>query len=80
MSLGPCLGPWPAYLDGLLGDPESAAALSAEAQLRAMIRVEGALAAAQADLGLIPAEAAEAIAALAEAEPPAAAHLAEATL
>ncbi len=57
------------YLDGLLGDPETEAALSAEAQLRAMLRVEAALAAVQAELGIVPASAAQAIADVA-AQPP----------
>ncbi|MEQ8968371.1 MAG: 3-carboxy-cis,cis-muconate cycloisomerase [Azospirillaceae bacterium] len=73
-------GPYPAYLDGLLGDAAVAAALSAEARLKAMIRVEAALAAAQADLGLIPEAAADAIAGLADAPPPDPAVLADAAL
>lgn len=59
----------PSYLDDLLGDPEVQAALSAEAQLRAMLRVEAELAAVQAELGLVPARAAEAIAKLCAGDP-----------
>ena len=58
-------GSYPAYLGALLGDPEVAEALSAQAQLKAMIEVEAALAAVQAELGLIPTQAAAAISALA---------------
>lgn len=72
-------GRYPAYLGGLLGDPEIAETLSAEAQLRAMIRVEAALAAAQAELGVIPAEAAEVIAALTDKAAVRAEDLQEAT-
>jgi 3-carboxy-cis,cis-muconate cycloisomerase len=42
---------------GLLGDPEMAALLSAEAEIAAMIQAEGALATVQARLGIIPAQA-----------------------
>ncbi|WP_018633645.1 lyase family protein [Neomegalonema perideroedes] len=38
----------------LFGDAETAAFFSAEAEIRAMLRVEGALAKAQGDLGMIP--------------------------
>lgn len=46
----------------LFGDEETAAFFSAEAEIRAMLKVEGALAAAQGALGLIPAASAAAIA------------------
>jgi len=46
----------------LFGDPETEALFSAGAELDAMIRVEAALAVAQADLGVIPNEAGPAIA------------------
>ncbi|MEM9269468.1 MAG: lyase family protein, partial [Pseudomonadota bacterium] len=46
---------------GLLRDPPLARLLSDSAELRAMMLVEGALATAQAQLGVIPTEAAEAI-------------------
>jgi 3-carboxy-cis,cis-muconate cycloisomerase len=62
-------GSGPAYLAGLFGDREVAAALDGPAQLAAMLRAEAALAAAQAELGLIPATAAEAVAALRPPEP-----------
>jgi 3-carboxy-cis,cis-muconate cycloisomerase len=42
---------------GLLGDPEIAALLSAEAEIAAMIQAESALATVQARLGIIPAQA-----------------------
>ncbi|MGP1255894.1 MAG: 3-carboxy-cis,cis-muconate cycloisomerase [Kiloniellales bacterium] len=58
-----------AYLGDLFGDPETEAALSAEAQLRAMLQVEAALAAVQAELGIIPEPAAAAIAELARRDP-----------
>ncbi len=48
-------------LGGLLGDPDIAEALSFEAELEAMLRFEAALARAEADAGLIPAAAADAI-------------------
>lgn len=50
----------------LLGDAETAAAFSDAAEVVAMLRVEGALARVQGDLGLIPAEAAAFIAGSAE--------------
>lgn len=50
-------------LGGLLGDAEIAEALAFEAELEAMLRFEAALANAEARAGLIPAAAAEAIAA-----------------
>lgn len=52
---------------GLFGDPETAALLSPEAEIAAMIRVEAALAQVQAQVGLIPAEAGPAIAAACDA-------------
>lgn len=58
-----------AYLGDLFGDPETEAALSAEAQLRAMLQVEAALATVQAELGVIPKPAAAAIAELAARDP-----------
>jgi 3-carboxy-cis,cis-muconate cycloisomerase len=51
-------------LSGLLGDSQVAANFSVEADLRAMLDFESALAKAQAALGLIPAEAASRIAAI----------------
>jgi len=51
------------FLSGLLGDEEIAHHLSADADIKAMLRFEAALARAQAVLGLIPAGAAEQIAA-----------------
>jgi 3-carboxy-cis,cis-muconate cycloisomerase len=53
-------------LSGLLGDEEVAAQFSAAAELQAMLAFEVALARAEAEEGLIPAVAAEAIASLAE--------------
>lgn len=50
------------FFDRLLGDSEVAALLSTEADIAAMLRVEAALAEAEAKSGLIPPEAAEAIA------------------
>ncbi|WP_119166091.1 3-carboxy-cis,cis-muconate cycloisomerase [Algihabitans albus] len=70
---------FPAYLDGLLGDPETETALSAESQIRAMLRVEAELAAVQAELRLIPFEAAEVIAGLCARHPIAPEALQEAT-
>lgn len=58
-----------AYLGDLFGDPETEVALSAEAQLRAMLQVEAALATVQAELGVIPKPAAAAIAELAARDP-----------
>ena len=49
-------------LSGLLGDEEIAAHLSAEAELREMLRIELALAQAEAEEGVIPRQAAQAIA------------------
>lgn len=46
---------------GLLSDKECGSCLSDQAQVKAMLRVEGELAMAQADTGLIPLEAANAI-------------------
>lgn len=55
------------WSDGLLesgfGSPAAARLLSWDARIRAMLRVESALAAAQAQVGLIPADAAAAVAA-----------------
>lgn len=48
-------------LSALLGDPKAAAVFSAEAELRAMLDFESALAMAEAAEGVIPGEAAEAI-------------------
>ncbi len=53
--------PW---LAALLGDDEVARHFSAEAELRTMLEFEVALAMAEAELGIIPAEAAQAIAAV----------------
>jgi 3-carboxy-cis,cis-muconate cycloisomerase len=50
------------FLSGLLGDEEMAKLLGVEAELAAMLRFEAALADADAELGIIPAAAAEAIA------------------
>lgn len=55
MSLSPFDHP---FLAGLFGDDEIAGYLSAEADIRAILSFESALARAQAGLGLIPAEAA----------------------
>jgi 3-carboxy-cis,cis-muconate cycloisomerase len=52
----------PPWLAGLLGDAEVAALLGPEAELAAMLRFEAALAAAEARHGVIPDEAAAAIA------------------
>jgi 3-carboxy-cis,cis-muconate cycloisomerase len=49
------------FLSGLLGDPEIAAYFSAEADIRAMLSFEAALAQAEANHGLIPAEPARTI-------------------
>ena len=55
--------PFDSLLAGaLLGDPEIARLFSADAEIAGMIRAEAALARAQARLGLIPAEAGEALA------------------
>jgi len=58
MSVSPFDDP---MLSGLLGDAEMADLLSADAQLRAMLRFEAALAEAEAEAGVIPAAAAQAI-------------------
>ena len=58
MSLTPFEHP---FLSGLFGDAEIAALLSTEAEIAAMLRFEAELAAAQAAVGVIPAEAAGAI-------------------
>lgn len=50
------------HLSGLLGDADTATAFSAEAEIEAMLRFEGALARAQSTEGVIPKEAGEAIA------------------
>lgn len=57
------------YLSSLLGDEEVAAWFSADADLSAMLAFERALAAVEAEAGIIPAEAGDAIAA-ALVEPP----------
>jgi 3-carboxy-cis,cis-muconate cycloisomerase len=64
-GLNPGMNPGsnPLYAD-LFGDGETAALFDAGAEIAALLRVEGALALAQADLGLIPASAAAAIAGL----------------
>lgn len=51
--------------DGLFGDPELGCVMGAPAQLAAMLRAEAALARVQGRLGIIPADAAEAIAGVA---------------
>lgn len=51
------------YLSGLIGDAETGARFSAEAELKAMLAFETALARAEAAEGVIPKEAAKAIAA-----------------
>lgn len=61
MSLSPFDHP---ILSGLFGDPELAGLLSAEADVEAMVAFEMALAAAQAECGVIPQADAEAIARL----------------
>ena len=53
-------------LSGLLGDAETTAAFSVKAEIAAMLRFEVALAEAEAGCGLIPAQAASAIAAAAD--------------
>ncbi|MFH1796751.1 MAG: 3-carboxy-cis,cis-muconate cycloisomerase [Pseudomonadota bacterium] len=67
-------------LTGLLGDAELAAFFSSEAELDAMLRFEAALAEAEGAEGLIPAEAAKAIAAAVPSVPLHHAALREATL
>lgn len=49
------------FLSGLLGDPEVAALFHADADIEGMLRFEKALAQAQAEMGLIPSDAADAI-------------------
>jgi 3-carboxy-cis,cis-muconate cycloisomerase len=49
------------FLSGPLGDEEMAALLGIDAEIAAMLRFEAALAETEAELGIIPAEAAEAI-------------------
>ncbi|MGH6859121.1 MAG: 3-carboxy-cis,cis-muconate cycloisomerase, partial [Phyllobacterium sp.] len=51
------------FLSGLFGDDEAASLFTAEADIQAMLAFETALAGAQADAGVIPAAAADAIAA-----------------
>jgi len=63
MSFTPYNAP---LLSGLLGDMETAGFFSVKADLAAMVRFEVALAGAQAGVGLIPQQAAEAIAQAAE--------------
>ncbi|MDP5305985.1 lyase family protein [Paracoccus spongiarum] len=65
--------------DGLFGDDELARIMGAQGQLAAMLRVEAALARVQGRLGIIPADAAEAIDAAAAALRPDPADLAAAT-
>jgi 3-carboxy-cis,cis-muconate cycloisomerase len=76
MSISVFEHPW---LSALLGDREIARHFTGEAELQAMLRFEVALAKAEADLGLIPAAAAESIAAAAQSFQPDIARLAEAT-
>ena len=68
-----------AFLSGLLGDEETGACLTAEADVAAMVRFERALAEAEAAEGVIPSEAAEAIAAAASSFHPDMALLREGT-
>lgn len=68
--------PW---LNSLLGDAEVSRHFTPEAELRAMLAFEVALAKAEADHGVIPAEAAAAIARAAQAFKPDMAALADAT-
>ncbi|MCR6500623.1 3-carboxy-cis,cis-muconate cycloisomerase [Shinella sp. CPCC 101442] len=67
------------YLSGLVGDAEVAGLFSMAAELEAMLAFEVALAKAQADQGVIPAAAADAIAAAAHRFAPDVASLREAT-
>jgi len=67
------------YLSGLLGDEEVAALFSVAAELEAMLAFEVALAKAEAAAGIIPAEAATAIAETAHRFSPDVASLREAT-
>lgn len=64
---------------GLFSDPEIAALFRDRAEIRAMLRVEGALARVQGRLGVIPAEAAERIAHVADSVEIDPARLAEGT-
>lgn len=66
-----------AFLSGLLGDAETGACLTAEADVAAMIRFERALAEAEGAEGVIPAEAAQKIAAAASSFEPEMAPLRE---
>ncbi len=66
------------FLSGLFGDEEITLHLSADADIEAMLRFEAALAGAQAGLGLIPAKAAERIAAACETFKPDLAQLKDA--
>lgn len=68
-----------AFLSGLLGDEETGACLEAEADVAAMVRFERALAEAEAAEGVVPFEAAEAIAAAASSFQPDMALLRDAT-
>ncbi len=63
----------------LFAEPEVSALFSDEAELRALLRVEGALARVQGRLGVIPAEAAKRISEVAETFTPDPSSLAEAT-
>ena len=65
-----------AWLDHLLGDPVIGAQFADDAELRGMLEFEAALAAAQAELGLIPAASATAIDAACRSYRPDNAHLA----
>lgn len=76
MSLSPFEHP---FLSGLFADPELAAYFSAPAEIAAMVRFETALAAVQAEAGVIPDEAAAAIAELEESFRPDLALLAAGT-
>src|SRR5690348_17735191 len=76
MSISVFEHPW---LSALLGDEEIARYFTGEAELRAMLKFEVALAGAQADVGLIPAAAAGAIAAAARSFQPEMKSLAAAT-
>ncbi|HEU0223159.1 MAG TPA: 3-carboxy-cis,cis-muconate cycloisomerase [Paracoccaceae bacterium] len=68
-----------AIYGGLLGDAEIGSHFSDAAEIRAMLRVEGALAKVQGALGIIPAESADAIARAAETVAIDPAHLAKGT-
>ncbi|WP_457936231.1 3-carboxy-cis,cis-muconate cycloisomerase [Mesorhizobium sp. 10J20-29] len=67
------------FLSGLLGDDELSILLSADAELRTMIRFEVALAEAEAEHGVIPTAAADAIAAAAPTFKPAMEQFRQAT-